>query len=222
LERKGPADAGPSVRGNIAEVVLWGLPQTGQFRARGLVPQRKSPVGRRGWSSLNLSFTARNGTTRATARTMAKSFSARSGIDAFPLSLMDRWAGPPISRGENEIPDENEIQRRCSPAPLLLFGWTCARDGLAHAAGLALTVTRACTPQKTLLPPPALRECCHRSLARCRVAMHRRAILMKRNLPIGGCPRMDKSHRRRGAAPGSVRGPPCRHSFTVRLQPTLI
>jgi len=26
---------------------------------------------------------------------MAKLFSARSGIDAFPLSLMDRWAEPP-------------------------------------------------------------------------------------------------------------------------------
>src|SRR5262249_4322187 len=43
---------------------------------------------------------------------------------------------------ESEIPDENEIpgRRRRSPA-LLLFGWTCARDGLAHAAGLALSLS---------------------------------------------------------------------------------
>ena len=43
---------------------------------------------------------------------------------------------------ESEIPDENEIpeRRRRSPA-LLLFGWTCARDGLAHAAGLTLSLS---------------------------------------------------------------------------------
>jgi len=37
----------------------------------------------------------RSGTTRAQQRMMAKLFSARSGIDVFPLSLMDRWAEPP-------------------------------------------------------------------------------------------------------------------------------
>src|SRR5215468_3008704 len=43
----------------------------------------------------NFLFTMRNGTTRAQQRIMAKLFSARSGIDAFPLNLMDRWAEPP-------------------------------------------------------------------------------------------------------------------------------
>ena len=54
---------------------------------------------------------------------------------------MDRRTEPPIwPPDESEIPDENEIpeRRRRSPA-LLLFGWTCARDGLAHAAALVLT-----------------------------------------------------------------------------------
>src|SRR6516165_7203897 len=40
----------------------------------------------------------RSGTTRAQQRIMAKSFSARSGIDAFPLNLMDRWAEPSKAR----------------------------------------------------------------------------------------------------------------------------
>src|SRR5262249_38292934 len=58
--------------------------------------------------------------------------------------LMDRLDRATNLADESEIPEENEIpgRRRCSPA-LLLFGWTCARDGLAHAAGLALRSGRA-------------------------------------------------------------------------------
>jgi hypothetical protein len=62
---------------------------------------------------------------------------------------MDRRTEPPIwPPDESEIPDENEIpeRRRRSPA-LLLFGWTCARDGLAHAAGLTLKQRRRRAPR---------------------------------------------------------------------------
>ena len=56
---------------------------------------------------------------------------------------MDRRTEPPIwPPDESEIPDENEIPERRGRSPaLLLFGWTCARDGLAHAAGLALSLS---------------------------------------------------------------------------------
>jgi hypothetical protein len=42
-------------------------------------------------------FTMRKGTI-AQQRIMTKSFSARSGIDAFPHSRMDRWPEPPTTR----------------------------------------------------------------------------------------------------------------------------
>jgi len=93
--------------------------------------------------ALNLPFTARSGKTRALARTMAKSFSARFRHWLFPLNLMDRRTEPPIwPSGESEIPEENEIPegRRCSSG-FFLCGGACARDGLAHAAGLALSVS---------------------------------------------------------------------------------
>ena len=56
---------------------------------------------------------------------------------------MDRRTEPPIwPSGESEIPEENEIPegRRCSSG-FFLCGGACARDGLAHAAGLALSVS---------------------------------------------------------------------------------
>ena len=66
-----------------------------------LSSKQQQPVLEPRWAEplitlLNFLFTLRSGTTRARQRIMAKSFSARSGIDEFPLSLMDRWAEPLI------------------------------------------------------------------------------------------------------------------------------
>ena len=89
--------------------------------------------------SFNLSFTVRSGTTRATGSIVRELFPARSGngqTHAFPSDVRG-VAGPSLQsvpqRGEHEIPAR---QRR---RPLLLFDRTCAGDGLAHAAALALT-----------------------------------------------------------------------------------
>jgi len=64
---------------------------------------------------------------------MAKSFSARSGkrTDRRISAWCPGGAGP--SRQTDDL--RNEIKRRRRrPALLLLFGWTCAGDDLAHAA----------------------------------------------------------------------------------------
>jgi hypothetical protein len=57
---------------------------------------------------------------------------------------MDRRTEPPIwPPDESEIPEENEIpERRRGSFGFLFSGGTCARDGLAYAAGLALTARR--------------------------------------------------------------------------------
>jgi hypothetical protein len=56
---------------------------------------------------------------------------------------MDRRTEPPIwPPDESEIPEENEIpERRRGSSGFLFSGGTCARDGLAYAAGLALSVS---------------------------------------------------------------------------------
>jgi hypothetical protein len=56
---------------------------------------------------------------------------------------MDRRTEPPIwPPDESEIPEENEIpERRWGSSGFLFSGGTCARDGLAYAAGLALSVS---------------------------------------------------------------------------------
>jgi hypothetical protein len=56
---------------------------------------------------------------------------------------MDRRTEPPTwPPDESEIPEENEIpERRRGSYGFVFFGGTCARDGLAYAAGLALSVS---------------------------------------------------------------------------------
>jgi hypothetical protein len=111
-------------------------------RSPGLVVA-KLPVwnaGRATNRSFNFLFTVRSGTSRALSRTMAEFNSARSGIpdrcDPRISRLRGFRAGPLIRpRGENEIP----ARRWRGPAFLFLFDWTCAANGLAHAAALPLS-----------------------------------------------------------------------------------
>src|SRR5262249_4697994 len=66
--------------------------------------------GNAGWAanrSLNFLFTVRSGTTRAQQRIMAKLFSARSGIDVFPLK-----PDGPLGRATNHGGQKNGEPRK--------------------------------------------------------------------------------------------------------------
>jgi len=61
------------------------------------------------------------------------------------LTTPNVQADGPLGRASNLTACENEITRRWGrSALLLLFRWTCAGDGLAHAAALALTTASSC------------------------------------------------------------------------------
>src|SRR6516225_2920600 len=79
----------------------------------------------------------------STNKSLAQMCRPQGGCGACPKNhpprVIDRLT---MDVSKSEIPHENEIpERRRRSSALLLLGWTCARDGLAHAAGLALSLS---------------------------------------------------------------------------------